>query len=520
MRQRDINLLVFIILLSAVVFWIALPDTPGIHLSLGSLRIDRDLRLLLGLDLQGGLQVLLEADVPADQEANFDARTMEAARVIVENRVNALGVTEPLVQLQGSRRIIVELPGIEKPDQAIATLRETGLLEFVEAGRTPLREGQIIRTSLDVNPNQVFTVTQTVTPSVTTTPVTSSVTITPVTPSVTTTPEVITTTPVMTSSQPITPTEDITHTEAISLTEYAYGGRVFPTLMTGRHLKDANVSTDNMGQIVIAFELTEEGAQIFRDYTMKHVGDIVAIVLDKRVLSAPVIREAIPSGKGIISSGQQGGFPLEEARKLAIQMKYGALPVPLKVIENRTVGPTLGQDSVQRSLRAGIIGLIVVLLFMLTYYRIPGALADVALVIYALINVALYKLIPVTLTLPAITGFILSTGMAVDANILVFERMKEELRVGKPLRTAMEAGFSRAWTSIRDSNLSTLLTCVILYWFGSNYGASTVKGFAITLALGVLVNLFTAIIVTRTFLRFVLHLTGEGLRQKRWLLGT
>ncbi|MGC8879860.1 MAG: protein translocase subunit SecD [Anaerolineae bacterium] len=502
MRQRDINLLVFIILLSAVVVWIALPDNPGIHLNLGSLRIDRDLRLLLGLDLQGGLQVLLEADVPADQEANFDARTMEAARVIVENRVNGLGVTEPLVQLQGARRIIVELPGIENPDQAIATLRETGLLEFVEAGRTPLREGQLIRTSLDVNPNQVFTTTQTVTPSVTTAP------------------EVITATPTVTSSQPITAAESITGTEAISLTEYAYGGRVFPTLMTGRHLKDANVSTDNMGQVVIAFELTEEGSQIFRDYTLKHVGDIVAIVLDKRVLSAPVIKEAITSGKGIISSGQQGGFPLEEARKLAIQMKYGALPVPLKVIENRTVGPTLGQDSVQRSLRAGIIGLIVVLLFMVTYYRVPGALADVALVIYALINVALYKLMPVTMTLPAITGFILSTGMAVDANILVFERMKEELRAGKPLRTAMEAGFSRAWTSIRDSNLSTLLTCVILYWFGSNYGASTVKGFAITLALGVLVNLFTAIIVTRTFLRFSLHLTGEGLRKKRWLLGT
>lgn len=502
MRQRDINLLVFIILLSAVVIWIALPDNPGIHLNLGSLRIDRDLRLLLGLDLQGGLQVLLEADVPADQEVNFDARTMEAARVIVENRVNGLGVTEPLVQLQGTRRIIVELPGIENPDQAIATLRETGLLEFVKAGRTPLREGQLIRTSLDVNPNQVFTTTQTVTPSVTTTP------------------EVITATPVITSSQPITAAESITGTEAISLTEYAYGGRVFPTLMTGRHLRDANVSTDNMGQVVIAFELTEEGAQIFRDYTLKHVGDIVAIVLDKRVLSAPVIKEAITSGKGIISSGQQGGFPLEEARKLAIQMKYGALPVPLKVIENRTVGPTLGQDSVQRSLRAGIIGLIVVLLFMVTYYRVPGALADIALVIYALINVALYKLIPVTLTLPAITGFILSTGMAVDANILVFERLKEELRAGKPLRTAMEAGFSRAWSSIRDSNLSTLLTCGILYWFGSNYGASTVKGFAITLALGVLVNLFTAIIVTRTFLRFTLRLTGEGLHKKRWLLGT
>jgi preprotein translocase subunit SecD len=523
MRQRDVNLLVFIILFAAALIWIDLPGNPGIHIRLGSLEIDKDLRLHQGLDLQGGLQVLLQADVPPDLEASFDARTMEAARVIVENRVNGLGVTEPLVQLQGERRIIVELPGIENPDQAIATLRETGLLEFVEAGRTPLTEGMLIRTSLDVNPNQVLTVTTTLTdsqaltptvaPTLTTTTVTGSAELTPTaTPTLTVTSNV-------TNTETLTPTQTTTGTQEITATEYAYGGRVFPTLMTGRHLRNADVSTDEMGHVVIAFELTDEGTQIFREYTLKHVGDIVAIVLDKRVLSAPVIRQAITTGKGVISSGQQGGFPLEEARKLAIQMKYGALPVPLKVVENRTVGPTLGQDSVQRSIRAGIIGLAVVLLFMIVYYRLPGALADVALVIYALINVALYKLIPVTLTLPAITGFILSTGMAVDANILVFERMKEELRAGKPLKVAMEAGFTRAWTSIRDSNVSTLLTCAILYWFGSNFGASIVKGFAITLALGVVINLFTAITVTRTFIRFTFHLTGDKLQKKHWLLG-
>jgi preprotein translocase subunit SecD len=289
--------------------------------------------------------------------------------------------------------------------------------------------------------------------------------------------------------------------------------------MTGRDLKDADVSTDNVGHVVIAFQLTDAGAKIFRDYTTQHVGDIVAIVLDKQVVSAPVINQPITTGSGIISSNQPGGFPLEEARSIAIQMKYGALPVPLKVVENRTVGPTLGQDSIQRSIRAGIIGLSVVFLFMVTYYRMPGVLADLALLIYALINFALYKLIPVTLTLPAIAGFILSTGMAVDANILVFERMKEEIRDGRNLRAAMEAGFSRAWTSIRDSNLSTLLTCAILYWFGSNFGASIVKGFAITLALGVVVNLFTAIIVTRTFMRFAFDLAGEGIRKTVWLLG-
>ena len=472
MRQRNINRLIGIVILTAILIWIDQPNNPGLHLKIGNFQIDRDITLHQGLDLQGGLQVLLQADVPADQEEEFDARTMEAARVIVENRVNALGVTEPQVQLQGERRIIVELPGIENPDQAIATLRETGLLEFVEGGRTPLRAGQLVRTSLDVALGET-----------------------------------------------ITSTTSLTGTEVLTATEYAFDGQVFETLMTGRHLKDADVSTDNMGQIVIAFELTDEGAQIFRDYTLSHVGDIVAIILDKRVLSAPVINEPITSGKGVISSGATGGFPLEEARSLAIQMKYGALPVPLKVMENRTIGPSLGRESIARSIQAGLVGLIVVLLFMVTYYRLPGLLADMALIIYALINVALYKLIPVTLTLPAITGFILSTGMAVDANILVFERMKEELRSGRALRPAMEAGFSRAWTSIRDSNISTLLTCAILFWFGSNFGASIVKGFAITLALGVVVNLFTAIFVTRTFIRFVFNLAGDRLREKAWLLG-
>jgi protein-export membrane protein SecD len=473
MRQRNISLFVGILILTALLIWVDQPNNPGIRLSIGGLQIDREIRIHQGLDLRGGLQVLLEADVTPDQEAEFDARTMEAARVVVENRVNGLGVTEPLVQLQGERRIIVELPGIENPDQAIATLRETGLLEFVEAGQTRLVEGMRVRTSLDTE----------------------------------------------SAAGAVSPSGTLTGTEALTATEYAYGGRVFNTIMTGRHLRDADLSTDNLGQVVIAFELTDEGAQIFREYTSKHVGDILAIILDKAVVSAPVINQAITQGEGIISSNQPGGFPLDEARDVAIKMKYGALPVALKVVENRTVGPTLGQDSIQRSIRAGLIGLSVVLLFMITYYRLPGFLADLALIIYALINFALYKLIPVTLTLPAITGFILSTGMAVDANILVFERMKEELRAGRSLRVAMEAGFSRAWTSIRDSNLSTLLTCAILYWFGSNFGASIVKGFAITLALGVVVNLFTAIIVTRTFIRFVFDLTEEGLRKTAWLLG-
>jgi preprotein translocase subunit SecD len=218
------------------------------------------------------------------------------------------------------------------------------------------------------------------------------------------------------------------------------------------------------------------------------------------VISAPVVNTPITDGAGII----QGKFTAEEANKLAIQLSYGALPVPVKVVESRTVGATLGEESVRKSLIAGIIGLSVVILFMALYYRLPGVLADLALIVYALLSLALFKLIPVTLTLPGIAGFILSIGMAVDANILIFERLKEELRAGRNLRQAIDLGWSRAWPSIRDSNTSSLITCAILYAFGSTFGASMVKGFSVTLALGILVSLFTAIIVTRTFLHTVL----------------
>jgi len=202
-----------------------------------------------------------------------------------------------------------------------------------------------------------------------------------------------------------------------------------------------------------------------------------------------------------------------------LQLRYGALPVPLAVLETRAVGPTLGQESVDKSVRAGIIGLVAVLLFMLVYYRLPGGLADLALVIYGLITLALYKLIPITLTLPGIAGFLLSMGMAVDANILIFERMREELRQGRELDRAVDAGFRRAWTSILDSNVSVWITCAILWVFGNSFGANMVKGFAVTLALGVAVSMFTAITVTRTFVRVTFHAFGERLRDRRWLLG-
>lgn len=284
---------------------------------------------------------------------------------------------------------------------------------------------------------------------------------------------------------------------------------VYETVVTGDKLESADVSRDpSTQQVFINFAFKPEGARLFGEYTGQNIGKYLGIVLDKTVLSAPVVRAAI-SDSGVI----EGDFTVEEARNLAVQMRYGALPVPLDIAAVNTIGPTLGADSVQSSITAGVIGVIIVLLFMITYYRLPGLLAALALIIYAALNIAVYKLVPVVLTLPGIAGFLLSTGMAVDANILIFERMKEELRGGRSLENAVEAGFSRAWTSILDSNLSTLITCVILYYFGSSFGASVVQGFAITLGIGVLLSMFTAVVVTRTFMRAVVGLLGSRLER-------
>jgi preprotein translocase subunit SecD len=261
-----------------------------------------------------------------------------------------------------------------------------------------------------------------------------------------------------------------------------------------------NVTTNpNTGAYEVAFTLSPDGSKIFSNYTAEHVGDILAIVIDKEVISVPSINQQIPSGEGMIS----GDFTAEEANNLAVQLRYGSLPVPLKVIEVRTVGPTLGLESLQQSLIAGAIGFTIVILFMLLYYRLPGLAADIAIVIFALITFSIFRFIPVTLTLPGIAGFLLSTGSALDANILIFERLKEELRAGKTLRQSIDLGWRRAWPSIRDSNIATLITCGILFWFGSTYGATIVKGFSITLFLGVIVSLFVAIAVTRVLMELV-----------------
>jgi len=282
--------------------------------------------------------------------------------------------------------------------------------------------------------------------------------------------------------------------------------------LTGQYFKRADVGFDQTtGAPKILFQFNDDGDKMFQEITTRNMYKPVGIFLDNQPISTPTVQGVI-SNQGEIT----GRFTLDEAKNLVIQMNAGALPVPVKVIEQRDVDATLGSDSVARSIIAGEIGMAIVVLFMVIYYRLPGVLASGALGVYTLLAMAEFKLIPVTLTLAGIAGFILSIGMAVDANILIFERMREEMRAGKTLGAAIDAGFDRAWSSIRDSNISTLITCAILFWFGSNYGASLVMGFALTLGLGVITSMFSAITVTRTFLRM---LVSTGLATSSWLFG-
>jgi protein-export membrane protein SecD len=466
MRNNSTISLVSVILLVAVALYIVLPvDHPAWlerSRSTDPTAPREFLDLRLGLDLRGGSQVLLETDLPEGR--TLAEGDINAAKAIVENRVNGLGVAEAIVQAQGENRIIVELPGINNADQAVETIRSTGQLEFVDPGGSPLSAGMIINTN--------------------------------------------------NHPDAIARAQDGLASGDIDPSQIPYPDQVFNTVMTGDVLANAMAAIDQFNQWRINFTLTSEGSNQFLEYTSSHIGQPMAIVLDGRVLSAPTINGAI-SGNGEIS----GQFTQQEAESLAIQMRYGALPVPLKVADIRTIGASLGQDSVNSSIRAAIVGLIAIFVFMIVIYRLPGLLAALALVCYIIFNLAIYKLIPVTLTLPGIAGFILSIGMSLDANILIFERLKEELRVGRSLRAAIEAGFNRAWPAIWDSNLSTLITCAVLFWFGNTFGASTVKGFAITLAIGVGLSMFSAILITRTFMRSFLTSAGQKLMESRNLLG-
>lgn len=439
MNRRPYTTLIVVLFLIALALWINLNNTISIINPFNSQPIfTRNVETRLGLDLRGGLQALLE--VPAG--TTVTAQDLETAKTILESRVNALGVSEVNMQVAPPRRIVAEFPGIDNPEEVVASVKQTGMLEFVDFGDNPLADGTVIKTDQG-NPGSATPVTDTTTPA---------------------------------------------------------ANRVYHTVMTGTALQTVNVQPSSKGGYEIAFSLKSDSSKLFSDFTRDNVKKYLAIVLDKKVISAPRIDSQISDGSGVIT----GSYTQQSANTFAVQLRYGSLPVPVQVVESRTVGPTLGAESVRKSVLAGAIGLGVVILFMLLYYRIPGFIADLALVTYALLSLALFKLIPVVLTLPGIAGFILSIGMAVDANILIFERLKEELRSGKTLRQAIDLGWQRAWPSIRDSNSSTLITCAILYIFGNTFGASMVKGFSLTLALGVIVSLFTAIIVTRTYLHTVM----------------
>lgn len=407
--------LIFILtLLAGVVGGGGLFWSPKVEFNFLDRSFARDLSLRQGLDLKGGLQLVLEAkmdDIPQGERAS----ALESVRSVIERRVDFLGVAEPVIQtsrLGDSYRVVVELPGVTDPESALALVGQTAQLDFRAGEKLDQKTG-----------------------------------------------------------------------------------------LTGKDLSRASVDFDpNSGSPQIALAFTAEGAEKFAQITEQNVGKPLAIFLDEIPLTAPIVQEKIVGGKAVIT----GNFTLEEARRIVAQLNAGALPTPISVMERRQIGPTIGQEELKKSIAAGLAGLILVIFFMVGNYGRLGILATVALAIYGILTLALYKLIPVTLTLSGVAGFILSIGMAVDANILIFERIKEERRWGRDLQTAMELGFGRAWDAIRDANLATLMTVFILFnpfnWpFLVTSGV--VRGFALTLGLGVLISLFTGVVVSRTLVR-------------------
>jgi preprotein translocase subunit SecD len=423
--------LIFIILITLLALYVVWPQMPGNYLPLGNLipgnpgihlgNFVRD-GAKLGLDLQGGTQLTLQADlsqVPADQQS----QAMQGVLNVISRRVNAYGVAEPEIQQLGADRIIVQLPGLKDTEEAKKLIGQTAKLEFKEQ---------------DASGNWV-------------------------------------------------PSTAVVNGATIPLTgAYLVPGRQQVTFQGRAGLPE------------VSFQFNSDGAAAFGQITQRLVGKPLGIFLDGQEVSAPTV-QAVLTDSGVIT-----GLSLDAAKLLALQLNAGALPVPVTIQSESTVDATLGADSVHRSIVAGELALLVVILFMLLYYRLPGVAASGALLVYALITMAIFKLVPVTLTLAGIAGFILSLGMAVDANILIFERMKEELRSGKTIAAAIRAGEDRAWPSIRDSNTSTLITCAVLYFFGQQFGATIIMGFALVLAIGVAVSLFSAIFVTRTFLELLL----------------
>jgi protein-export membrane protein SecD len=503
----------------------------------------------LGLDLQGGTHLVYQADVSqVDQKDRESA--VEGVRDVIERRVNAFGVSEPVVQtnIKGNDyRVIVELAGVKDVNQAISMIGETPLLEFKEqdpSATTDLSEEQLAQLesanteiknqaeeilqralagedfaklareysqdpgSKDNGGELGFVIREVFVPEF---------------------DEVIFDKmensgvyPQLVESQfgyhiikkiaergegdnrEVNSAHILFQTQSAEV--LASQNQWINTDLSGRHLKRSSVQFDqNTGEPQVSLEFNEDGQELFHSITSRNVGKPVAIFLDGQPISIPTVNEPIKQGRAVIT----GRFNIKEAKELVARLNAGALPVPINIISQQTVGASLGSESVQKSLFAGIIGLIAVALFMILYYRLPGLLSVFALIIYTLIVLTIFKLLSITLTLAGIAGFILSIGMAVDANVLIFERLKEELKSGRTIPTSIEDGFKRAWTSIRDSNISTILTCLVLIWFGT----SIIKGFAITLLIGVCVSMFSAVIITRTFLRII------SKSKNKWMFG-
>jgi len=415
MTRRDRYLLLFALVLFTLALLIVLPIGSGVLGSKG---------LQLGLDLKGGSYLVYQADLTKKDPSQTDAQVMAAIQTTIERRVNAYGVTEPIIQLEGNDRLVVQLPGVKDINEALKLIGQVAELDFRE---------QVVDPS---SGNTTWVIAK------------------------------------------------------------AAGSNGTEEELTGAYFKpNATVVLDpTTSKPEVAFEFNAEGAVLFQNITTRNLNKPLGIFLDNELISAPTV-QAVIGAKGVIT-----GVSLDEAKTLAIQLNSGALTVPMSIIQQTDVDATLGADSLNKSLFAGLIGIALLACFMIAYYRWLGFLAVAALSVYGAIVLAIFKLVPVTLTLPGIAGFIISVGMAVDANVLIFERMKEEMLAGRTLGGGIAEGFRRAWPSIRDSNVSTFITCIILYWFGGTFGAFMVKGFAVTLFLGVAVSMFSAITVTRTFL--------------------
>lgn len=531
------------------------PKGPNIRIG----KYFKEIKVHLGLDLQGGALLVYQADMSKIAAAD-QPTALDGARDVIERRVNAFGVSEPVVQTSKvgtSDRIIVELPGVTDVNDAINRIGQTPLLEFREQ-KTPapltdaekkqitdsekkakasaddvekkLSAGQDFATLADQfseDPGNTGTDGKKKGGDLDFQDPAGYVA------EFKTALEGLkdgeyTKTPVKTAfgyhiikregSRPGKDStgKDITEIHArhillrvLSETDLRPDQGFVNTGLSGQHLKRAEVVFDpNSGNPQVSLQFNSDGTKLFADITKRNLNKTVGIFLDGQAISLPTVQTEITTGQAVIT----GSFSLDEAKKLATNLNAGALPVPVKLVSQQSIGASLGQSSVERSLSAGILGLVLVSLFMIFYYRLPGLLAVVALFFYSLFVLAIFKLWPITLTLPGIAGYILSIGMAVDANVLVFERTKEELRAGKPAVTAIEQGFTRAWRSIRDSNVSSIITCLILAWFGT----SIIKGFAITLAIGILVSMFSAITVTRTFLRLIAR---DWFSNHPWLFG-